>query len=71
MMTVQTTTPFCLECRAGNVGMLEGDKTVRISSSFNAITHKLTYCLFHTSLPSSQSQHILQPIFEVSFLAQY
>ena len=29
------------------------------------------YCLFHTSLPTSQSQLILQPIFEVSFLAQY
>ena len=43
MMTVQTTTPFCLKCRAGNVGMLEGDKTVRISSGFDAsITHKFT-----------------------------
>ena len=26
------------------------------------------YCLFHTSLPTSQSQLILQPIFKVSFL---
>ena len=30
-----------------------------------------SYCLFHTSLPMSQSHVILQPIFEVSYLAQY
>ena len=30
-----------------------------------------TYCLFHVTLPSSQSQHISPPIFGVSFLAQY
>jgi hypothetical protein len=32
---------------------------------------ELTYCLFHVTLPMSQSQHISYPIFEESFLAQY
>ena len=31
----------------------------------------VAYCLFHVTLPMSQSQHILYPIFEVLYLAQY
>ena len=42
MMMVQMTTPFCLKCHTGNMGMLEDDKMVRISSSFDAITYKFT-----------------------------
>jgi hypothetical protein len=35
------------------------------------ITKIIIYCLFHMSLPMSRSQLILQPIFELPFLAQY